>query len=519
MYRSIIFLIALAMAVQLGCRPDNDLSPLEPFDPADLNAQIEVTPDVLEFGQLSAGQALTMPVTVSNVGTDTLYLEDLFIEGPMSFTLDEANDTRILAEGSTTTITVNYAPFTDEEATGWLHIISNDRDDPEVAVELRATGLAPMIELSPTTWDFGDHEVGCDQEQVITIRNVGSAPLILGQVFFDTDDEMVESHYFDLDTVLAPTETKQVTVYYEPLDELPDAGNLFVASNDPANPEAMASFYGVAHYADSITDEFEQQGNNMTDILWVIDNSCSMQDDQNSLATNFSAFLDIVDVLDIDYHLGVITTDSSYLQGNVPIMTPSTPNLAAEFAAAVTVGTTGASNEMGFLPAIEALTPPMTGPGAPNEGFLREEAGLRIIFVSDEAEQSPGTVTDYVNQFWDLKVNADHVVLSGIFNPNSGQRYDQAATMTGGLTENITNPNWVNTLSQLAWLSMSFQDTFELSKVPVENTIEVELNHVPVYVGWYFDEAYNAVIFDPDYIPDTGDLVEIHYNLLGSCDG
>jgi len=29
----------------------------------------------------------------------------------------------------------------------------------------------------------------------------------------------------------------------------------------------------------------------------------------------------------------------------------------------------------------------------------------------------------------------------------------------------------------------------------------------------------NAVIFEPDYIPDTGDLITIRYNLLGTCEG
>ncbi len=519
MHRTFIVLIAFAMMVPIGCTPDNEIREILPENPNEVAAEIEVNPVVLEFGQLNAGQALSLPVTVSNVGTDTLYLEEMFIEGPMSFTIKEANTSRILAENSSTTLTVNYSPFTDETASGLLHIMSNDYDEPDVTVELRATGLAPVIELNPSTWDFGDHEVGCDQEQVITIRNIGSAPLILGEVSFDTDDEMVENHFFNVGHQLAPMQSTEVTVYYEPFDELPDASYLYVASNDPANPEAMASFNGTAHFADSMTDEYEQEGNNMTDILWVIDNSGSMGDDQNSLATNFSAFLSIVDVLDIDYHLGVITTDSSYLQGNVPIMTPSTPDLAAVFADAVTVGTNGSGQEKGFQPAIEALTPPMISPGGPNDGFLRDAAGLRIIFVSDEAEQSPGTVTDYVNQFWDLKVNPDHVVLSAIRNPNAGQRYEQAAQMTGGLTESITNPNWVNTLSQLAWLSMFWQDTFELSQVPVEDTIEVEINHVPVYVGWSFDAVFNAVIFDQDYIPDTGDLVEINYNLLGDCNG
>jgi hypothetical protein len=29
----------------------------------------------------------------------------------------------------------------------------------------------------------------------------------------------------------------------------------------------------------------------------------------------------------------------------------------------------------------------------------------------------------------------------------------------------------------------------------------------------------NAVIFDSDYVPDTGDLIAIRYNLSGSCEG
>jgi hypothetical protein len=80
-------------------------------------------------------------------------------------------------------------------------------------------------------------------------------------------------------------------------------------------------------------------------------------------------------------------------------------------------------------------------------------------------------------------------------------------------------PSWVNALSNLAWLSLSWQDTFQLSQDPVIETIEVELNHVPVYVGWDYDEVLGAVVFQPDYVPDTGDLISIRYNLLGDCSG
>ena len=500
-------------------------------DPTKKDAQIEVIPLVLDFGQLVAGEEMTQLVTIKSVGGDTLYLEDMFVDGPISFSLDDSEVERILAEGSSTTLPVTYAPMADENATGEVHILSSDRDDPDTVVDLVATGLAPMIELNPSTFDFGDDEIGCDKEQEIEVWNMGSAPLILDDVVFaPTSDEMLVSYYFDAGTAIDPGQMQLVTVYYRPRDELPDTGYLHIYSNDPAHPDALATQYGTAHLAEEVTDEYEQEGNNWTDILWVVDNSCSMYEEQSNLAVNFASFLDIIDVLDIDYHVAVVTTDSGSFQGAVPIMTPSTPDVHAAFADAVSLGTNGSWEEKGFEFGWAALSPPLAAPGQPNDGFLREEAGLRVIFVSDEEEQSQDTVTAFVQNFQSLKANPDHVILSGITGQLTGcqspdgyadpaARYEQAIAATGGLSESICNANWINTLSNLAWLSLSWQDTFELTQLPVEETIEVELNHVPVYVGWYYDLVINAVIFDPDYIPDTGDLITINYNLLGTCEG
>jgi len=496
-------------------------------DPTKIDAQIEVFPDVLDFQQLSAGNALTMEVTVTSVGTDTLYLEEMFVEGPSSFSVDDSNVERILAPGSVTVLPVTYEPMTDESAQGLLHILSNDRDTPDATVDLLGIGLAPMIQLDPATWDFGDFEIGCEQEQPISILNVGSAPLELQEVVFaPTSDELSESHYFGPGTLLNPGEMEEITIYYAPTDELPDTGYLHVYSNDPAHPDALATQYGTAHLAGEVVDEYEQEGNNWTDILWVVDNSCSMSEEQTSLAVNFSSFLDIVEVLDIDYHVAVVTTDSNSFQGAVPVMTPSSPDVHAAFADAVSLGTGGSATEQGFRYGSEAITPPLAAPGGPNDGFLREEAGLRVIFVSDEDDQSGDTVTAWVNLFQSIKVNPDHVILSGITGQITGcataytaPNYELAVSMTNGISESICNASWINTLSNLAWLSMSWQDTFELSQEPVEETIEVELNNVPVYVGWDYDAVLNAVVFQPDYVPDTGDLVTIRYNLLGTCEG
>ena len=531
MRRTIWPLLSVVMLVAVACQDYVVVDQDGTGDPTKKDAQIEVTPAVLDFGQLVAGEEVTQLVTINSIGGDTLYLEDMYIEGPISFSLDDSEIERILAPGSSTTLPVTYAPMADEDATGQVHILSSDRDDPDSTVDLTATGLAPMIELNPATFDFGDDEIGCDKEQEIEVWNMGSAPLQLDDVVFaPTSDEMLVSYYFEVGTAIDPGQMQIVTVYYRPRDELPDTGYLHIYSNDPAHPDALATQYGTAHLAEEVTDEYEQEGNNWTDILWVVDNSCSMGDEQQSLALNFSSFLSIIEVLDIDYHIAVATTDNGHFQGAVPIMTPSSPDVTAAFADAVNVGTGGSGIEKGFQFGREALSPPLMAPGGPNDGFLREEAGLRLIFVSDESEQSADTVTAFTQYFQGLKTNPDHMIASSITgqltgcnsptgNADPAPRYAQIVANTGGLSASICDPNWVNTLSNLAWLSLSWQDTFELSDMPVEETIEVELNHVPVYVGWYYDEVINAVIFDPDYIPDTGDLITINYNVLGTCDG
>ena len=218
--------------------------------------------------------------------------------------------------------------------------------------------------------------------------------------------------------------------------------------------------------------------------------------------------------------------------GTVPIITPSTPDPGGTFSANVNLGINGSGTEQGLEGAYLALSSPNIDPGGANDGFLREEAGLRIIFLSDEAEQS-NTVrgwnpADYVAYFQSLKANPDHVITSDITgqmagcngsggNASAGVGYVEATTMTGGLSISICDPNWSASLAALGWLSQSFADTFELSETPVIESIEVRLNNVPVYVGWVYDESLNAVVFDLDYIPENGDEIAIEYTVLGDC--
>ncbi len=56
-------------------------------------------------------------------------------------------------------------------------------------------------------------------------------------------------------------------------------------------------------------DVFQQQRIQTVDVLLVVDNSCSMIEEQRKLATNFDAFIQFFDEAAVDWQIGVVTTD------------------------------------------------------------------------------------------------------------------------------------------------------------------------------------------------------------------
>ncbi len=158
-----------------------------------------------------------------------------------------------------------------------------------------------------------------------------------------------------------------------------------------------------------IHDRFEQGGfNSNVDILWVVDNSSSMTDEQAGLAANFSAFISAFANVGTDdgttleygtiteatvawaeyqqnqdrflnYNMGVITSDVTLPgngnQGNIRslggiggdtceparILRPTDDNVAADFIDLVDVGIDGSGSETGILGAAFALCKGMDG--------------------------------------------------------------------------------------------------------------------------------------------------------------
>lgn len=156
-----------------------------------------------------------------------------------------------------------------------------------------------------------------------------------------------------------------------------------------------------------------------TDVLFVIDNSASMSDEQANLQANLGSFITALNASPFaqDFRVGVTTPDvttfsinpvggmpvpiaagpgvAGALIGNVPAGTPAvldgaSSTFESDFRARVAVGVTGKGWEQPLRAMRLALTDRIAD--GTNAGFLRPGARLAVVFISDEDDCSDSDV-------------------------------------------------------------------------------------------------------------------------------
>src|SRR5688572_30623754 len=100
-----------------------------------------------------------------------------------------------------------------------------------------------------------------------------------------------------------------------------------------------------------VVDIWQQDPVEEVDILLVVDDSCSMASYQAELGAQFGAFVQYFHRANVDYRIGVTTTDNTVEAAGAlvgPAITPETADPDRVFATQVAVGTEGSTLEMGF---------------------------------------------------------------------------------------------------------------------------------------------------------------------------
>jgi len=484
---------------------------------------IQVDPSFIDFGLVGQDdEPVVQTFTVSSVGGADLSVSGIELLGEGgAFTIVSEQTAFTLPPGTSQDIDVAYLASAAYDQMGQALVASNDPANPEALVELTGAGAVPELAIEPDPVDFGTGYIGCTQDSDLYLTNVGTDDLVIHSLSLQDDSAHVFDQTNDITfpLTLAPGQTQQVRVDFTPTSETSYRSRLVVSSNEPLG-EREDEILGAGDYGGEYTDTWNIPTEPPSDIMFLVDQSGSMDDDQRRLGDNFSTFISSLNTYTRDWQIMVVNDDNGC--NNSGILTSSSSNYQSTFSGAVGRGG-GIYTESLLTPAANAVD--KTDPTECNAGFMRADAMLHIIMVSDEHEQSRESSSTLVSRIIAKKGSSTNVRMSAIAGPIDGSGgcaepatgYADAVSETGGVFLNICN-DWATAanLELLAEASVH-QDSFELTRNPVISTIAVRVNGLARNTGWTYDSAANAVEFSSN-IPTSGDSVDITYSGNATCD-
>jgi hypothetical protein len=483
---------------------------------------IEVSPLELDFGDVRSDGEETRTFTVTNKGQTTLHVEDIVISGD-GFVILSPEIEFLLDIDEEREIAVAFSPTLSYENYGEAIVASDDPDEAEVVVDLLGFGAVPELLITPDTFDFGLQEIPCPNQTTLLLENVGIEPLeINGMAYKAVDGQMSLIDTNVLPLILESNETTTVDVLFDPLLIGATSGSLTVDSTDPRGAQT-ASQEGEGIYGSTVTDDFEVPDNPPVDILFAVDQSCSMDTITQPLATAFSDFITQINSVTQGWHIGVVTEDDGCFNGGV--LTETSTDYESTFEWAVnTGGCTGGhpSCDTEALLKLSNTALQNTYTNGCNDNFLRSGAMLHIIVVSDEKERSGVAVGTYLNAYSAyvttnslLKVSAI-VDINGQCGDGSGAGiYDDAATWTNGEILDVCTSDWANKTADLAMASLTAINEYALTDTPDPTSIIVTVDGTQWTQDWHYDSTNNTIIFDIEM--STGQIIEVDYGVLSSC--
>ena len=260
------------------------------------------------------------------------------------------------------------------------------------------------------------------------------------------------------------------------------------------------------------------------DILWVIDTSGSMSTFNSRLLLGIESMMNVLNGLPAttQWRLAIISADATKSVNEVqfPLTYGSDVVDATNMFNNIITG----GFEEGFDASYEYI---INNPYS--NTWMRNDAALLIVFVSDESEQSSGFTggADYIG--WLDSLGRPQTYVASIVNltpadslcngnsMNIGTDYIEAANLSSGVIVDICSEDWSPGVQDAANQLEPVLE-YKLTHDPIEESIKVFVDG-EVYDNslWYYESSINSVIFTEtdtsgDLIgPPPSTLVEIGY--------
>ncbi len=299
----------------------------------------------------------------------------------------------------------------------------------------------------------------------------------------------------------------------------------------------------------SISENFvvnDEKPRTPVDIVFIIDNSRSMYEEQTKLSTRLNHFVN--NLGKIDWQIGLTTTDMSggpYSTNGVLVdiepnsgtgktkaLTAASTDYQKSFSTAIEkYGTprdcneTGANCPSGYEQPMNALYKSIQKQFSDNQNFYRSNADLAVIIISDEDEEvqtGDAMTATHLTSFMRsvFGPNKRMNVYGIIHKPNDedclnsdseGARYganiDALTRLTSGYSLSICEPDYAKPLSEIGERVARKEYSINLKEIPNKEKIKIKLIPEQLQLSWRIDQ--NKIIFT-DW-PQKGTQIVIDY--------
>lgn len=272
-------------------------------------------------------------------------------------------------------------------------------------------------------------------------------------------------------------------------------------------------------------DSFDQVHFSALDILVVVDNSQSMRDEQENLATKLGPLLSKVE--QADWQIKVVTTDQR-TGCNGALIKKGESAVAERFERAVIqAGTNGDSAERGIAQAVVGLQ-------CPGQEWVRQGSSIAVLVLTDEdnchtgvgddgvygCANEPGRYAEHLLNYLNSirKIGQDARIYGLLWHPtqtqaqcptalNRGHEYAKAIEATQGKFGSICDADYTTTLAAISTdVAQTLRYEFELKQEPDNGSLTVLVDGKP-----WTNYAVEGKTVRFTQAPPVGAKVEVNY--------
>jgi hypothetical protein len=246
---------------------------------------------------------------------------------------------------------------------------------------------------------------------------------------------------------------------------------------------------------DSQVHPFSVTGNNSAlDVLFVVDNSGSMVEEQAEIRNRISGF--ISKLQGIDWQIAVTSTDPEpyarfgdgqfrkFSNGNF-ILTPQEANPQTLLGDNIFMGSSGSGDERGINANYRAIERAAASATSAQAKLIRSSAALATVLISDEDECSVGCSANVISSSpqglidlvkTQLSLEKRFAFHSIIWRPgtscstgyNEGHTYKQLTQLTGGIMGDVCASNYANQLEDIGTSVVNLVKSVQLRCAPFD---------------------------------------------------